>query len=234
MSTVTTARRASDKTAKAGTIAGATAFLAGGVGTILAAIGDFGSSSSALAAARRNHVDSLLAAAGLAALGLALGGLYPFLRHWRRRAHPIEPARVLLAVGVVSVAAGVAVGSFATIARRPGRPTIVLQRFDRSSVRIEVTADGLASSDWYEAIVTQYTPDERGGETATTLAAARFSPGQNGKLDWKERIAYPSSSPADARLLVRVAKDRLVRETDCNTDQDVTCLSVRVPVTSVR
>jgi hypothetical protein len=39
-----------------GTIAGVLAFLAGGLGTIIAAIGDFGSDSGALAAARRNHV----------------------------------------------------------------------------------------------------------------------------------------------------------------------------------
>ena len=227
MSNVTTAHHAPDKTAKAGTIAGATAFLAGGVGTILAAIGDFGGDTSALAAARRNHVHSLIAAAALAALGLALGGVYPFVRDRWWRTH-------ILAVGVVAVAAGVAVGAFATIAREPGRPTIVLDRVDKDSIRVEVTGDGLGSSDWYEAIVTEYLPDQQGTETPTTLAGARFSPGQDGKLDWKARIAYPASTPPQARLLVRVQKDKLVRDSDCNTDADVTCLSVHVPPTAAR
>src|SRR5262249_59691959 len=43
--------------------AAALAFVVGGVGTIIAAIGDFGSDSSGLAAARRNHVTLVVAAA---------------------------------------------------------------------------------------------------------------------------------------------------------------------------
>jgi hypothetical protein len=226
VSNVTTASHSPDRTAKAGTIAGATAFLAGGVGTILAAIGDFGGDTSALGAARRNHVDSLIAAAALAALGLALGGVYPFLRHRART--------LVLAAGVVAVAAGVAVGAFATIAREPGRPTIVLQRVDKESVRVEITGDGLASSDWYEAIVTELSDLPQSGPAPPPLAEARFSPSQNGKLDWKARIDYPASTPTTTYLLVRVQKDRLLRDTDCKTDKDVTCLYVHVPPSVAR
>lgn len=214
-----------DKPAKAGTVTAALAFLAGGVGTIVAAIGDFGSDSSALAVARRNHSTMLLAAASCAAFGLMLGALYPFLRGWSWH----KMGKGLLALGVVAVAAGVGVGASATILRAPGRPTITLQRLDADSVQIEITADGLASSDWYEAIVSAYKTAKDGTTTNTTLAGARFSPGQDGTVDWKARIAFPAKSTKRTRLLVRVQKDSLVKDRDCNTDADVTCLNIYVP-----
>jgi hypothetical protein len=237
-------------------IAGAAAFVAGAVGTIAAAIGSFGSDDSALAAARRNHVPELVAATSAAAVGLMIGGLYGILRDappgekptgtglgararrlawWFRQ----NNARPVLAVGVIAVALGVALGAYATVSRQPGRPTITITRVDKESVMIEITAEGQPSRIWFDALLRGY-PDT--ASDGVFLASARFSPGQDGKVDWKERVELPATvdtgkaaagSPI-TRVLVTVARNKAVPTKACAIDQDVvhgdaTCLSIRVP-----
>jgi hypothetical protein len=199
-----------------GTVAGAAAFVAGAVGTIVAAIGSFGSDDSALAAARRNHVWWLVAAASAAALGLMLAGLYALAmgegkRHagtptaeggktvgatggwWARfrRWVPANGARLILAAAVVAVALGVGLGAYATTDRRPGVPAINVDAIGNGSVRVEITAEGLPSSDWYEALVVG--ERESGDPDAMLLGAGRFSPAQNGRVDWKMVMDFPTS-----------------------------------------
>jgi hypothetical protein len=242
----------SDTGIGAGTKAGAAAFVAGGVATIVAAIGSFGSDDTALAAARRNHVSMLIAAASAAALGLLLGGLYA-LRNEGQTAAPgaglakaprggailvwlrTNAARVVLAAGVVMVALGVALGAYATANRAPGRPTISIDRVDRESVRVEITADGLPSADWYDALLRGYSDSSKKG-IGVFLASARFSPGQDGKVDWTARVQVPADDAGKpiTRILVTVARDAPVDTKSCADDQDVvegdaTCLLIRVP-----
>jgi hypothetical protein len=240
----------------AGTIAGAAAFVAGGVGTIVAAIGSFGSDDSALAAARRNHVSELIAAASVAALGLMLAGLYGILRDasanasakpyegWKAALNPVRAfvawmrdggGRRVLAAGVIAVALGVGLGAYATTNRQPGRPMISIERVDADSVRVEISAEGLPSTDWYDALLRGYS-DVRGAD-GVFLASARFSPGQDGKLDWKARVEVPTDEGGKpiTRVLVTVARDKPVDLKSCvMNDEDVvvgnaTCLSIRVP-----
>ena len=178
------------------TIAGAAAFVAGGVGTIVAAIGSFGADDSALAAARRNHVWELVVAAAAAALGLMLGGLYAIVRDgasteptlpttggerifngprrflkWMRA----NNGRRILGAGVIAVALGVGLGTYATTNRQPGKPTIAIERVNDESVRVEITAEGLPSSDWYDAVLRGYS-DSSVETDGVFLASARFSP----------------------------------------------------------
>jgi|SRR5579862_4143733 len=221
-----------------GTLAGAAAFVTGGIGTIVAAIGSFGADDSALAAARRNHVSLLIAAASAAALGLMLGGLYGILRgpdgNVDARGGRV---RVLLVVAVIAVAAGVGLGVYATADRQPGQPTIVLQRVNDESVRVEITAEGLPSDAWFAAVLTGYS-DSTVDTNGVFLASARFSPGQDGKLDWQERFDVPAARDGKpiTRVLVTIARDEPVRANNCTVsssviDQAATCLLLRVPST---
>jgi hypothetical protein len=273
----------------AGTIAGVLAFVAGGVGTIVAAIGDFGSDSGAIAAARRNHVLLVVAAAASAALGLLCGALYTIYKDrkvsltfrlgmqifgwflvcfavlflgiaaiaedslalWLTFAssaavgtviillfsgdHDLRVGVVFLTIGVVAVAAGVALGATATSAREPGRPTIEVKREDEQTLRVEISGEGLASDDWYEAAVDGWNEALTG--KPVNLATARFSPGQDGKLAWSARInAADSGQLKIARILVRVARGALYNPTeklkeDCTTGR-ITCLTARLPLTA--
>ena len=244
----------------AGTIAGAAAFVAGAVGTIVAAIGSFGSDDSALAAARRNQVWWLVAAASCAALGLMLGGLYALARNdgdaatakeddappaglppgftdWRLANAVLagwaraNAARLMLGAGVVAVALGVGLGAYATTNRQPGRPTISLKRIDKQSVRVEITAEGLPSTTWYEAFVRGYGDEPDSPEFF--LVSARFSPGQDGKVDWKTRFHMPAKIEDTklTRILVMVQRDNLVPRKNCVEDEKITCMYVRVPPT---
>jgi hypothetical protein len=228
-------------------IAGASAFVAGGVGTIVAAIGSFGSDDSALAAARRNHVWWLVAAASFAALGLMLGGLYALakgvspkprvapnkkIKRLLRWAH-LNAGRLVLGGGVVAVALGVGLGAYATTNRQPGRPTISVARINPGSVQVEITADGLPSADWYEAWVRGYT-DSSVITDGVFLAGAQFSPGQDGKLDWKAEVQVPPDRDGKpvTRVIVTVGHNNAPPDaTSCNLSKDerVTCLAIRVP-----
>jgi hypothetical protein len=213
-----------------GKIGGVLAFVVGGVGTIVAAIGDFGSDDSGLATARRNHVDALIAASSAAAAGLMLGMIYVLIRRERldRRI-----TKGILGAGVILVSLGVGIGAYATTNRHAGRPTIHVARVDDSSISVVVSGDGLASDDWFEAIVEGYTANPPGKKTE--LAAARFSPGQDGKLDWKERIQVPKKFAGSdiTYLLVRVRRNNPVegRAADCSVSVETTCLFFRIPTT---
>jgi hypothetical protein len=254
----------------AATVAGIAAMVVGGVGVIIAAIGDFGSDSGALGAARRNHPNWLIAAASAAAAGLLCGGLYTIFK----KAFGEDPKTrwtgwvplVILCVGVGFIAGGVGVGAYATANRQPGRPSIEVTRVDASTINVQITAEGLGSNDWFEADVVGYPEDttttsgpsngNRGCPrkgTATSedkcfqpvvvdvpLAAARFSPGQDGKLDWKQLIDVDTFSHGGttgltiARVQVRVAHKALFGlghpPGDC-THGEVTCLALRLPPT---
>jgi hypothetical protein len=230
------AEGASSGAAKATTLTGLAAFVLGGVGTIVAAIGDFGSDDSALAAARRNHVYPLLGAAGCAALGLMLGGLFILLRSqtryandkWKDRLRWLSAAA--LGVGIAAVAVGVAIGAFATTDRKPGRPTIQVERIDRSSLRVQITSEGFPSRTWFEAVVEGFGDAEK--TAVVPLATGRFSPGQDGKIDWKVRVYVPPvfKGTKIERLRVLVQRDRVVANT-CTGEVKLTCLSLRIPRT---
>ena len=219
--------------ARTATLAGVAAFVVGGTGTVLAAIGDFGADSGPLAAARRNHVNFLIAAACLAAVGLFLGALYTLLRSQIRhveKEHREElrwATIIVLAAGVLSVAAGVALGATATTKREAGRPFIEVQRVDPSSVRVTISGEGLSSDDWFEALVDGFGDDS---SPDVPLAAGRFSPLQDGRLHWRARFLVPKKlgKTTITRLIVRVQKNKVAGE-DCTTDADLTCLSIRIP-----
>jgi hypothetical protein len=114
---------------------------------------------------------------------------------------------------------------------------IEVRRVDDKTILVEISAEGLQSDDWYEAAIGGYNENETG---RVELVTARFSPGQDGKLEWKHRISAADSPKTEKRakikirrILVRVAHGSLNRNgiaLDCTT-QDVTCLWVRVPVT---
>jgi hypothetical protein len=98
-------------------MAGVLAFVVGGVGTIVAAIGDFGSDSGALGAARRNHVLLIVAAAAAAALGLACGALYTILKQGKANDDNKETEKAsigkgALFVGLLVLAGGVVLLAF--------------------------------------------------------------------------------------------------------------------------
>jgi hypothetical protein len=219
-----------------GTISGVLAFVVGGVGTIVAAIGDFGSDSGALAAARRNHVLLVVAAASAAALGLACGALFAIYRrsdlHIGRK-HKVPVGRFFLVVGVLAVSAGVAMGAIATSAREPGQPTIKVQRLDDKTIRVQISGEGIASDDWYEAAVAGY-DDDYTGASRVDLATSRFSPGQDGNLNWSVRINTDDSGKTKiARVLIRVSRGGLYKPghiEDCTTGR-ITCLALRLPTT---
>jgi hypothetical protein len=269
----------------AGTVGGVLAFVAGGVGTIIAAIGDFGSDNGALAAARRNHVWLVVAAAASAALGLACGALYIIYKDRKvplkfqtgmqvfgwflilfavlflgiaaiaedslalwltcaasatlgitivllfsgQRNLPIDVA--FLTLGALAVAAGVGLGATATSARVPGKPTIQVSRLDDKSVRVQITGEGLASNLWYETAIRGY---DAAGKDFEALGAARFSPGQDGKLNWTLRVNIADTKEVKIeRLLIAVARESLDRQDIGQYCIDVTftCLSVRLPLT---
>lgn len=181
-----------------GTIAGGVAFVGAGLGTVLAAITDWGADDGGLAAARRNHVNMLAAAALLAISGLAVGALYALLRNKRHSK--------VLGFGVLLVVAGVACGIIATTRREPGRPTLGADRIDTESIRVTVRADGLSSDTSFD--MEAYGMDKKDAYVAT-LATARFSPSQRGELDWSLRIAVPPKwqNKRISRVQVWVAPD---------------------------
>src|SRR5207248_1067339 len=127
-------------------------------------------------------------------------------------------ARIVLGFAVAFVAVGVGLGAYATADRQPGRPTISIERIDSDSVRVEIRAEGLRSSDWYDALLRGY------GDSSTTdgifLASARFSPGQDGTLDWKARVQVPPDKGGKpvTRVLVTVARDTPVDTRSCAVD----------------
>jgi hypothetical protein len=230
-------------------IAGTAAFLTGALGTIVAAITEFGGDDGGLAAARRNHTDLLIWAAVCAAIGLLFGGLYAVASNWPKpqanvRSWLAKNQSWLLVLGTCAVALGVALGAIATTLREPGRPGIQVDRVDDSSVRVQISAEGLQSDAWYEASIRGYGDDlaaydapvdERKRKTPVDLLTARFSPGQDGKLDWSARISTADSSGTKiGRILVRVEEGALGRATgllNC-TAAEVTCSFVRVAATA--
>jgi len=140
----------------------------------------------------------------------------------------------LLAAGVVAVALGVGLGAYATTNRQPGRPTISLERVNNESASVQITAEGLPSVDWYEAVLRGYS-DSSVETDGVFLASARFSPGQDGKLAWKTRFHIPPdvNGKEITRVLVTVARDTLVDKKNCDLDADVTCLFIRIPLTAI-
>jgi len=141
----------------------------------------------------------------------------------------------LLAGGVIAVALGVGLGTYATTNRQPGRPTISVERVNPGSVRVEITAEGLPSADWYEAFVRGYT-DSSVITDGVFLSGAQFSPGQDGKLDWKARVQVPRDRDGRpiTRVIVTVGHNNAPPDaTSCNLSKDerVTCLAIRVPST---
>lgn len=201
------------------------AFVGGGLGTVLAAITDWGSDEGGLAAARRNHVDILVAAASLAVAGLTAGAIYALLRSRGR------PATYALAIGVALVAAGVGCGIVATTLREPGRPTLSIERVDSESIRVGVQAEGLSSDAAFEARIDGF---DEAGDFLVDLGAAKFSPSQRGALDWSQRIAVPATARGHAltRVQVWVAKDvrRKGAPPACGSGIP-TCLYLRIPAT---
>src|SRR5205823_9010822 len=107
---------------------------------------------------------------------------------------------------------------------------------DPTTVRVQILGEGLASDVWYEASVRGY---GELGPAFAPLAAARFSPGQDGKLDWSVRVNVADTDIGDkqplkiGRLLVSVSRGTLDREAIKKYCVDVrfTCLSVRLPTT---
>lgn len=219
------------------TIAGILAFLAGGVATVVAAVGDIGADDSALAAARRNHPSLLIAAAAAAAFGLFVGAVYTIARSAFPPTTSGRRGAVLafvLGLGVLSTVAGVVMGATATADRKPGHPAIKVTRLDDATVRVHVTGDGLPSNDTYNMEIDGY--GERAASDPgpyTELLAARFSPGQDGKLDWTEEVNVSPSTTAQtiSRILVWITREvKWSRPTrDCNGGAAVTCSYVRVP-----
>jgi hypothetical protein len=168
---------------KIGTTAGVLAFLAGGLGTILAVVSDWGSDASGIAAARRNHVVWLQFAGVLAVCGLFFGAFYTIARQkltWWQRA--------LLLLGVMSVSAGLCLGIVSTTKREVGRPSVQIERVDRGSVRVTVRGEGQPSDASFFMRVDAYGPM---GEYLDDLMFARLSPNQSGELNWSQRIGIP-------------------------------------------
>jgi hypothetical protein len=226
-----------DRRRQAAGIAGVVAFVAGGLGTVLAAVTDWGSDESGLAAARRNHVDLLMAAALCAIAGLVAGTTDMILqgrdRTWKS---------LLLGFGVVLVGVGLALGIISTTRREPGRPSVRVDRVDADSIRVTVRGQGWKSNASFEARVDAY---DAPGNWLTDLMLARFSPNQSGDLNWSERIFLPRSwtlpgvktkkgKPARARVArVQVNVDRDLgtgHPRECNTSAP-TCVYLDVPRT---
>ena len=217
-------------------LTGLAAFVLGAVGTIVAAISDLGSDDAAVAAARRNHVYPLLAAAVCGAIGLMLGGLFTLMRSqtehandkWKPRLRWAAP--VALAIGIVAVASGVVLGAYATTHRQPGRPTIEIVRTDPSSIGVRVTSAGFPSRTWFEAVVEAYDDPET---TDLKLATGRFSPDQDGRINWNVRVRVPRKIKGQKVEWVRVLvqRDRVVAAS-CQGEVQLTCLSIRFPETA--
>jgi hypothetical protein len=219
-----------------GTVAGVVAFVAGGLGTVLAAVTDWGSEAGGLAAARRNHPDYLMAAALFAIGGLVAGAAYTIFRDRRRKSW----TSWLLGLGVVLVGIGLALGIISTTKREPGRPNVRIDRLDADSILVTVHGDGWPSNASFDARVDAY---DAPGRWLTDLMLARFSPDQSGELNWSERIFLPrswtvpgqktkSGKPARARVArvqVNVDKDQTTGTTrECNNSAP-TCVYLIVP-----
>ena len=224
-----------------GTIAGVVAIVGAGLTTVLSAITDFGADNGALDAARRNHTGWLVVSVGFAASGLILGAIYAVLREAPDGSRRARSAPWFLVLGVFAVGAGVVGGVTATANRDTGHPTIAVSRAGEDGVKISVTADGLPSNTKYEARVEGYyqLPGQEGIQTfVDNLTSARFSPRQDGRLEWSHVVDI---SPANARpinyVLVIVAKQD-VGELVCSeaspdtkgaTATAPTCLYTRLP-----
>lgn len=117
----------------------------------------------------------------------------------------------------------------ATINRVPGRPSINVERVDADSAKVDITAEGLPSNDWYEALVRAYRTDSA---EVVPLAAARFSPAQDGNLSRSIRFKLPKEAADEMlHILVLVQRDKVVGRADCNTQADITCASVAIAST---
>jgi hypothetical protein len=119
---------------------------------------------------------------------VALVGLVCLVIAWRMWTTKVKLTQARLAtsfliIGVLAVSAGVGLGATATSAREPGRPKIEVKRVDDKTILVEISAEGLPSDDWFEASVSGY-DDSYAPESQVALVTARFSPGQDGKLDW--------------------------------------------------
>src|SRR5438876_1015639 len=90
-----------------------------------------------------------------------------------------------------------------------GAATFVAVGVGTESVRVEITAERLPSSDWYDAVLRSYS-DSVSVADGVFLASVRFSPGQDGKLDWKARVQVPPDRAGKTitRVLVTVARDK--------------------------
>jgi hypothetical protein len=225
--------------AKIGTIAGVLVFVGGGLATVLTAITNFGADGGALDAARRNHTGLLVAAAALAAGGLFLGATYTILMKALKDSRPATiVAPYTLMAGVAAIVAGVVMGVAATVNREPGRPSIALERLNKDSIKVTVTADGLASSASYDARIEGYhqTPAPDGRKPTQvfieSLVLARFSPAQDGDLEWERvvDISPPTTTLPINYVQVIVAKENVEGPTCGAMGNDApTCLYTRIP-----
>src|SRR5215216_4331245 len=120
-----------------------------------------------------------------------------------------------------------------TTSRQPGRPDIEIVRADSSSVRARVTSDGFPARTWFEARVDGFAASSK---RPIFLAAGRFSPDQDGAIDWNVRVYVPSKWHGRKidRLRVVVQRDRFVGPAPpCQGDVTHTCLTIRIPPQAV-
>jgi hypothetical protein len=169
----------------AGSVAGVVALVLGAVATVLTAVTDWGSDSSGLAAARRNHTSALEWAAGFAIAALVIGAIYTIVRQKQRRW-----SDALLGIGVMAVGIGLGFGIISTTERKPGRPIVNVERVDASSIRVVVRGEGLPSDASFVMRVDAY---DNPGNWLADLMLARFSPNQKGELRWSQRVRLPPS-----------------------------------------
>lgn len=225
--------------AKISTIAGILVFVGGGLGTVLLALTSFGGDGGALDTARRNHSADIVKAAALAVGGLFLGATYTIINAtWKTRTAKYVSALVLT-LAVLCVSVGVVLGVSAAVVRAPGRPAIALARSSTATVTVQVTAEGLASTTSYEARVEGWNQRGANGSRAKLVASlltGRFSPGQDGKLNWRHavNISTQRARPRINYLLVAVSKDAgdagsCVVPVGAQTESAPTCLYTRVP-----
>lgn len=195
-------------------VASVVTFTAGGLGTVLLAITNWGDDTSGLAAARRNHSTLIVIAAALAAAGMLLGAAYVI---WRAAfggvaANPPgeegepPPRRIVVAAirvvetvdaalgavltaAVALVLAGVVTGVVATTLREPGLPKLTIERVSENALRVTVSGEGFPSHERFEI----------GVEGMTERGLGLFRRGKSGYRLW--RLARWKFSPDQAGKL---------------------------------
>lgn len=228
------------------TVAGILVFVGGGLGTVVAAVTSFGANGGALEVARRNHTELLIIAAAMASVGLFLGAAYTVLKDaFKELAAAQLAAPFVLMSGVLCVAAGVVIGVWATVDRAAGRPGIAVERINTDTVKVTVTADGLAAGTSYETRVEGWhqglAPLTTQATLVAPLVAGRFSPNKDGNVVWPQAvsIARPTGTPTIDYLLIVVANDAGKAKTcvvnagagnaATKPDNAPTCLYVQIP-----